>query len=164
MAELTAEQKEIKLKKALDKLKNVKGPVMMALQAAQEIYGWLPKEVQTTIADTFGVPAAEVYGSATFYSQFYLTPQGKHKVGVCMGTACYVLGAGDVLDGFKRELGIDAGQTTEDMKFTLEATRCIGCCGLAPVMTVKTGSEEDVISFVKTEDVKGIVKKYKEKE
>jgi len=164
MAELSEEQKARRLNIELEKLKGVKGPVMMALQAAQEIYGWLPKEVQTKIADAFDVSAAEIYGAATFYSQFYLKPQGKHKVGVCMGTACYVLGAGDILDGFKRELKVEPSETTEDMKFTLEATRCIGCCGLAPVMTVKTGSNEDVISFVKTDDVKEIVKKYSEQE
>ena len=157
MTELTEIQKKETLTVRLKELKSMPGPIMKALQTAQEIYGWLPKEVQLQIAETFGVSAAEVYGAATFYSQFYLTPQGKHKIGVCIGTACYVLGAGDILDIFKRELGVDAGGTTEDMQFTLEGTRCIGCCGLAPVLTVG----EDVFGVVKNDDVKGIIAKYK---
>ena len=111
------------LEKALEELKSVPGPVMKAMQTAQDIYGYLPIEVQSKIASTFGVSLEEVYGIATFYAQFNLTPKGQYTIGICLGTACYVRGSGKVLDKFKERLGIDAGETTADRKFTLEATR-----------------------------------------
>lgn len=144
------------LKKVLDELKNVPGPLMKALQKAQDIYGWLPKEVQNTIAETFDVPLEEIYGIATFYSQFNLNPSGKNKVGICLGTACYVKGSGDILKAFEDRLHITAGKTTEDRNFTLEATRCIGCCGLAPVLTVNG----EVYGKVTVDDVDKILAKY----
>ncbi len=140
----------------LNSLKKVPGPLMIALQRAQDIYGYLPEEVQIKIADFFGVPLEEIYGIATFYSQFNLTPKGKYKIGICLGTACYVKGSGDVLDKFKEHLKIDAGQTTEDRHFTLDATRCIGCCGLAPVLTVN----EEVFGNVTVDDVDKILAKF----
>lgn len=140
----------------LRELKNVPGPLMKALQKAQEIYGYLPIEVQTRIADTFDVPLEEIYGIATFYSQFNLNPKGKYTIGICLGTACYVKGSGDVLNKFKEKLGIEPGQTTPDRKFTLDATRCIGCCGLAPVLTVN----EEVYGKVTVDDVDKILAKY----
>ena len=140
----------------LDSLKNVPGPLMKALQKAQEIYGYLPIEIQSRIADYFDVPLEEIYGIATFYSQFNLNPKGKYTIGICLGTACYVKGSGDVLNKFKEKLGIEPGETTQDRKFTLDATRCIGCCGLAPVLTV--GGE--VYGKVTVDDVDSILAKY----
>ena len=140
----------------LDELRNVPGPLMKALQKAQEIYGYLPIEVQLKIADYFDVPLEEIYGIATFYAQFNLNPKGKYTVGVCLGTACYVKGSGDVIDKFKERLGVEAGQTSSDGKFTLDATRCIGCCGLAPVLTVNG----EVYGNVTVDDVDKILAKY----
>ena len=149
-------QQAAALKAALSELKNVPGPLMKALQKAQEIYGWLPAQVQNTIADFFGVPLAEIYGIATFYSQFNLNPSGKNKIGVCLGTACYVKGSGDILAALEQKLKISAGSTTEDRNFTLEATRCIGCCGLAPVLTVNG----EVYGKLTVDDVDKLLSKY----
>ena len=150
--ELQAKQ----LDEALEELKDVPGPVMKAMQKAQEIYGYLPIEVQSKIAKSFGVSLEEVYGIATFYAQFNLQAKGKYTIGICLGTACYVKGSGDVLLKFKERLGIEAGQTTPDRKYTLDATRCIGCCGLAPVMTIG----EDVYGKVNPDEVGKILAKY----
>ena len=106
------------------------------LHEAQEIYGYLPEEVQKIISQELGVPLSEIYGIVTFYTQFSLYPKGKYQIGVCMGTACYVKGSGDVLDKVKEILGIDVGECTDDGMFSIDATRCIGACGLAPVITV----------------------------
>ena len=144
------------LEKELEVLKNEPGPVMKAMQAAQAIYGYLPIEVQSKIASTFGVSLEEVYGIATFYAQFNLKPKGKYTIGICLGTACYVKGSGLVIDKFKERLGIEAGETTADQKFTLDATRCIGCCGLAPVLTVN----DEVYGNLTVDDVEGILAKY----
>lgn len=144
------------LDKALEELKSVPGPVMKAMQRAQDIYGYLPIEVQSKIASTFGVSLEEVYGIATFYAQFNLKPKGKYTIGVCLGTACYVKGSGGVLDKFKERLGIEPGDTTDDRKFTLDATRCIGCCGLAPVCTVN----DEVYGNLTVDDVDRILAKY----
>ena len=144
------------LEKELNALKNEPGPVMKAMQAAQAIYGYLPNEVQSKIASTFGVSLEEVYGIATFYAQFNLKPKGKYTIGICLGTACYVKGSGLVLYKFKERLGIEAGETSADQKFTLDATRCIGCCGLAPVLTVN----EEVYGNLTTDDVDKILAKY----
>lgn len=129
-------EQEAKLRKKLEETKKMKGGLMPSLQTAQEIYGYLPIEVQKIIAAELNIPLEEIFGVATFYSQFTLNPQGKYQVSVCLGTACYVKGAGDVLDELKKILKIEAGDCTADGKFSLNATRCIGCCGLAPVMTV----------------------------
>lgn len=141
---------------ALEELKKVPGPLMKALQKAQDIYGYLPEEVQIRIAETFDVPLEEIYGIATFYSQFNLNPRGQYKIGICLGTACYVKGSGDILEKFKTKLGILPGETTADRKFTLEATRCIGCCGLAPVLTVN----DEVYGKVTPDDIDRILSKY----
>ena len=151
----TAEQAKL-LDAAFEELKNVPGPVMKAMQKAQEIYGYLPIEIQSKIAKTFGVSLEDVYGIATFYAQFNLKPKGKYTIGICLGTACYVKGSGDILEKFKEKLGIGAGDTTDDKMFTLEATRCIGCCGLAPVLTVN----EEVYGNLTVDDVDGILAKY----
>ncbi len=151
----TREQEE-KLNKVLKSLKNVEGALMPALQQAQDIYGYLPMEVQEIIADKLGLSLAEVYGVATFYSQFTLVPKGKVQIGVCLGTACYVKGSGDVYAELQKELGIESG-ITEDLVFSLDATRCIGCCGLAPVMTING----DVYGKITKDQVAGILAKYK---
>ncbi len=132
------------------------GALMPVLQKAQGIYGYLPKEVQVIIATEFGIPLEEVYGVVTFYSQFYITPRSKHQVSVCLGTACYVKGAQDVFDRISRVLKIQAGEMTEDGLFSLDACRCVGACGLAPVMMVG----EDVFGKVTVDEVDQILAKY----
>ena len=113
-------------------------------------------EVQQMVADGLGVPLSEVFGVATFYSQFSLTPKGKYNISVCLGTACYVKGSGKILEELSKELGIEAEECTEDGKFSLTACRCIGACGLAPVITIN----DDVYGRLVPEDVKGILAKY----
>lgn len=153
----TKEQEE-KLRAELAQLKKRgdNGLMIAALQKAQDIYGYLPEAVQQIIADELGVSLAEVYGVATFYAQFSLYPKGRYKIGVCLGTACYVKGSGDVYRKICDTLKIEGGQCTDDLKFSLDATRCIGCCGLAPVMTVN----DDVYGKVGAEEVEGILAKY----
>lgn len=151
-------EQEAKLMEVIEAHKDDPGAVMPVLQEAQGIYGYLPIEVQTMIADGLSVPLAEVYGVVTFYTQFSLNPKGEYKIGVCLGTACYVKGSGDILDKFKELLGIDVDGCTSDGKFSLEATRCIGACGLAPVLTVN----EDVYGKITGADIKGILAKYAE--
>ncbi len=138
------------------KYENSPGSLITVLNDVQEYFGYLPIQVQEVIARETGVPLSEIYGVATFYSRFSLVPTGNHKVSVCMGTACYVKGAQALVDGFERELGVKVGETTEDNEFTLEATRCIGACGLAPVVTVN----EDVYGSLKSDDIPEILKKY----
>ena len=150
-------EQEAQLKEALSQLKGTEGALMPALQAAQGIYGYLPEEVQKIIADALGVSLAEVYGVATIYSQFSLTPKGKYKIGVCLGTACYVKGSGEVYEELQKILGISGGGVTADGAFSLDATRCIGCCGLAPVMTVN----EDVYGKLTVDSVAAIIDKYR---
>ena len=147
----TKEQKEA-LDKVLKSLEGVPGPLMMAMQKAQDIYGYLPIEVMQRIATACNAPVEEVYGIATFYAQFNLEPRGKYKVGVCLGTACYVKGSGPILYKARELLHVEPGHTTEDMKYTLEATRCIGCCGLAPVMSING----EVYGNLKVDDLEGI--------
>ncbi len=141
----------------IDKYRGTKGALMPVLQEAQEIYGYLPIEVQKIIALRMGVSLEEVYGVSTFYSQFVLNPKGDVSIAVCMGTACYVKGSGDILDKITQILGLPAGSTTPDGKYSLEATRCIGACGLAPVLTVNN----EVYGKLTVADVEGILAKYK---
>lgn len=152
-------EQEIKLREALAEIKKLPGATMPALQKAQEIYGYLPIEVQTIVAEEIGVSLEEVFGVSTFYAQFSLNPQGKYQIGVCMGTACYVKGSNDIIERAKRELGIEEGECTQDKQFSLVATRCIGCCGLAPVATVNA----DVYGKITADQVPGIIAKYKAK-
>ena len=152
-------EQEAKLRAALAELKESHGDnglMIAALQQAQDIYGYLPEPVQQIIAEELGTSAAEVYGVATFYAQFSLFPKGQYKIGVCLGTACYVKGSGDVYKKLCETLNIEGGQCTDDLKFSLDATRCIGCCGLAPVMTVN----DDVYGKVTPEEIEGILAKY----
>ena len=153
----TAQQEE-QLMSVIAQYKDQDGALIPVLHQAQEIYGYLPIEVQTMIADGLGVPLAEVYGVVTFYTQFSLNPKGEYKIGVCLGTACYVKGSGDILEKFKELAGIDVDGCTPDGKFSLEATRCIGACGLAPVFTIN----EDVYGRVTADDVPAIFAKYQD--
>lgn len=148
-----------KLDKVIDSLKGTKGQLMPVMQAAQGIFGCLPLEVQNHIAESLNVPLTEVYGVSTFYSQFSLEGSGKHVVSVCMGTACYVKGAEKVLERLALELKVKPGKTTPDGTFTLQQTRCLGCCGLAPVMMIG----EDVYGRLSADEVPAILEKYKDK-
>ena len=153
----TQEQAE-KLRQVIAEHKDQKGALMPVMQLAQEIYGYLPIEVQEMIAEGLDVPLEKVYGVATFYSQFALNPKGKYKISVCLGTACYVKGSGDVFDKLSEKLGIKSGECTADGRFSLEACRCIGACGLAPVLTVN----EDVYGRLTLDDLDGILAKYQD--
>ncbi|MBC7765661.1 MAG: NAD(P)H-dependent oxidoreductase subunit E [Hyphomonadaceae bacterium] len=141
---------------AIDSNRTTQGALIPVLHEAQEIFGYLPESVQKVISDELNIPMAEIYGVITFYTQFSLVPKGEYKVGVCLGTACYVKGAGDILDRVKSKLGIDVGQCSADGKFSIDATRCIGACGLAPVMTVN----DDVYGRLVLAEVDGILAKY----
>lgn len=147
---------EKQLRSALEEIKNTEGALMPALQKAQEIYGYLPIEVQKIIAEVLDEPLEKIFGVATFYAQFSLNPKGKYQIGVCLGTACYVKGAGLLIDAFKEKVGIDAGECSADGKYSLVATRCIGCCGLAPVVTVN----DDVYGKLEPADIDRILAKY----
>ena len=149
-------EQEAQLFEIIEKRKNEPGAIMPVLQEAHNVYGYLPIEVQQMVADGLGVPLSEVFGVATFYSQFSLTPKGKYNISVCLGTACYVKGSGKILEELSKELGIEAEECTEDGKFSLTACRCIGACGLAPVITIN----DDVYGRLVPEDVKGILAKY----
>ncbi|NLN56178.1 MAG: NADH-quinone oxidoreductase subunit NuoE [Clostridiales bacterium] len=157
---LSPEQIQLKdkeLKEFIEKFKDTPGPLMPIMQKAQELYGYLSFETQNFIAESLGIPVSDVYGVATFYAQFSLEPKGEHVISVCTGTACYVRGAQAVLEEVEKELGINSGSTTPDGKFTIQDTRCLGCCGLAPVMVI--GS--DVYGRLVPSDIKGILEKYK---
>ena len=152
----TAEQ-EAKLNALIEQNKSDKSRLMAVMQGAQDIYGYLPVEVQNKIAEGMDVPLEKVYGVATFYAQFALSPKGENHIAVCLGTACYVKGSGDIYNKLQEILGIGGDECTADRKFSLAASRCIGACGLAPVLTVN----EDVYGRLTTDDVAGIVEKYK---
>ncbi|NLX69550.1 MAG: NADH-quinone oxidoreductase subunit NuoE [Clostridiales bacterium] len=151
-------QKFAELQKVVEEYKGQEGSLMPILHTAQEIYGYLPLEVQNYIAEELGIPLTDVYGVATFYSQFTLKPKGQYKIGLCMGTACYVKGAQKVLDKLQEVLNIEVGDTTDDGKFTLEATRCLGACGLAPVMMIN----DQVYGRLTPDDIADIIAKYKD--
>lgn len=151
-------EQEAQLKKIISEHKDERGCLMPVMQKAQDIYGYLPIEVQEMIAEGLNVPLEEVYGVATFYAQFALNPKGKYRISVCLGTACYVKGAGDIFDKFAEKLGIGNGECTADAKFSLEACRCIGACGLAPVLTVN----DEVYGRLTADDVDDILAKYKD--
>ena len=131
----TKEQEE-QLMAVIAKHKGQQGATIPVLHEAQDIYGYLPIEVQEMISEGLDVPLAEIYGIVTFYTQFSLNPKGQFEIGVCLGTACYVKGSGDILEKIKSILGIDVGECTPDGRFSLTATRCVGACGLAPVVTI----------------------------
>ena len=131
--------------------------LMTVMQKAQGIYGYLPYEVQVMIADGMDIPLEKIYGVSTFYAQFLLAPAGKYAISMCMGTACYVKGAQDILDHLCELLGIQPGECTQDGLFSIEACRCIGACGLAPVMMIN----EDVYGNLTPDMLDGILAKYR---
>ncbi len=149
-------EQEQELLKVIDKYKNTEGALIPILHEAQEIYGYLPLEVQKIVSENANIPLAEIYGVVTFYAQFSLVPKGEYSIAVCLGTACYVKGSGNILEKIKEKLGIDVGECSEDGKFSLDATRCIGACGLAPVMTVN----DEVYGRLEVKDVDKILEKY----
>ena len=149
-------EQEAQLLEVIAKYKGVEGALMPVLQQAQEIYGYLPQEVQRIIALDMDVSMEEVYGVTTFYSQFALNPKGGVAIAVCLGTACYVKGSGEILDKITEVLGVPAGSTSPDGRYSLEATRCIGACGLAPVLTVNG----EVFGRLTAKDVPTILAKY----
>ncbi len=150
-------EQEVELYEVIEKYKDTRGALIPVLHGVQEIYGYLPMEVQKMVAEGLNVPLSEVYGVVTFYTQFTLTPKGKYKIGVCLGTACYVKGAGAIIDKIKDRLGLEVGECSEDGKYSLDATRCIGACGLAPVLTIN----DDVYGRLVLEDIDDILQKYK---
>jgi len=153
----TEEQKQ-ELLATIAEWKDQPGALMPIMQKAQEIYGYLPIEVQTIISDATGVPLEKIYGVATFYAMFSLNPKGKYRVSVCLGTACYVKGAQAIYDKIAEILKISEGECTADGKFSLDSCRCVGACGLAPVMLVN----EDVYGRITADDVPGILAKYQD--
>ena len=151
----TPEQKA-QLDAVIAKCSGDKSQLMHVMQEAQGIYGYLPREVQIMIAEGMDVPLEKVYGVATFYAQFSLSPKGEYDISVCLGTACYVKGAQQLTDKIVEILGIEPGECTADGKFSLEECRCIGACGLAPVLTVNG----EVYGKITADDVPGILAKY----
>lgn len=149
-------EQEAQLQAVIAQCKGDNSLLMHVMQQAQGIYGYLPIEVQKMIADGMDVPVEKVYGISTFYAQFALSPKGQYNISVCLGTACYVKGAQDLVDKLCEELKIDAGECTEDGKFSIEACRCIGACGLAPVLTVN----DEVYGKLVADDIPGILAKY----
>ncbi len=150
-------EKYVQLQQAIERHKGEPGALMPVLQEAQSIFGYVPMDVQEIIADGLGTTLAEVYGVATFYAQFSLEPKGQYVVGVCLGTACYVKGSQKVLDKLSEVLQIPVGKTTPDGRITLNATRCLGACGLAPVMMVN----DEVYGRLTPEQVPEIMAKYR---
>lgn len=126
----------LELDEYINSYQDKKGISLNVLHKAQSIFGYLPLEVHKHISDKINVPVAELYGVTTFYSQFSTQPKGEHTISVCLGTVCYVKKAQEVIDAVRENLNVEVGKTTEDLKFSLEATRCLGCCSLAPVMMV----------------------------
>lgn len=151
-------EKYAELDKVIAANKGQEGAVMRTLQSAQDIFGHVPKDVQVRIAEGLGSTLSEVYGVATFYSQFALEPRGEYIIGVCLGTACYVKGAQAVLDRVSKELNTAVGKTSEDGLFTIKDTRCLGACGLAPVMMIN----DDVYGALVPDAIPGILAKYRQ--
>lgn len=149
-------EQEAALIAVIEKYKGVKGATMPILQEAQAIYGYLPIEVQKIIADRTGIALEEIYGVVSFYAQFKLNPDGEVAVAVCLGTACYVKGSGDIIEECSRVLNVPVGSTSSDGRYSLEATRCIGACGLAPVLTING----EVYGRLTKDDIPGILAKY----
>lgn len=150
---------ELQLKEVIAAHKEQPGCLMPVLQQAQEIYGYLPIEVQAIVAEGLGISLSEVYGVATFYSQFRLNPKGIYRISICLGTACYVKGAAKVLEAVERKLGIQVGECTPDGLFSLESCRCVGACGLAPVMMIN----DEVFGRMTPEQVPVILENYARK-
>ena len=152
------DEKERKLQEIVEKYKNTKGALIPVLHEVQEVYGYLPMSVQKQISESMNIPLSEIYGVVTFYTQFSLKPKGRFKVSACMGTACYVKGSSKILDELQEKLGIHVGDCTDDGKFSLDACRCIGACGLAPVIMIN----DDVYGRLTAEDIEKVLDKYKD--
>jgi NADH-quinone oxidoreductase E subunit len=146
------------VKEFIERYGRKKTALMPILHDVQEHYGYIPQSAQDLIASELKIPLTEIYGLITFYARFSLVPQGKNRVSVCMGTACYVKGAENVLQAVKQYLGINSGETTEDGLFSIDQTYCVGACGLAPVMTVN----ENVYGKMTPDQVEGVLSSYKE--
>lgn len=157
MNELEMKEKMNKLDEIIESHKSQQGSLMPVLHETQELFGYIPEEAMQKISKELNIPMAEIYGVATFYSRFTLKPRGEHTIGVCLGTACYVKNAQLVFERLQKELNVKPGDTTEDGKFTLEATRCLGCCGLAPVIMIG----EDVYGKLVPDDIPAILSKYR---
>lgn len=156
-----AREDEEKLYEQLDQIilqhQTVKGPLIQVLHATQELFGYIPEHAQQQIAKGLNIPLSEVHGVLSFYSFFTTVPRGRNTIRVCLGTACYVRGGKQVLEKFEQELGVSVEDTTDDREFTLEINRCVGACGLAPVVTVGP----DIYRRVKIDKVPGIINKYR---
>ncbi|AAM24146.1 NADH-quinone oxidoreductase subunit E [Caldanaerobacter subterraneus subsp. tengcongensis MB4] len=156
LVEKFGKDKVEKFKKSIENYREIPGSLIAVMNDAQEIFGYLPIEVQLFISQEMKVPLTEIFGISTFYSRFTLKPSGKYKINLCMGTACYVRGAAMLLEKIKEKLGIEVGETTEDGKFSLEPTRCLGACALAPVMMING----EVFGRLTPNDVDEILKKF----
>lgn len=152
--EIADENKEELFSEIKNHLK-LPGPLMPILHEAQRIFGCIPIEVQKIVSEGTGITVAEINGVVTFYSSFTLHPKGLHTIGICLGTPCYVRGSQTILDAVKLDLGIDVGENTEDQFFSLEAIRCIGTCGMAPVMSI----DEDVYGEIDVTKARRLIKK-----
>ncbi|HHF52289.1 MAG: NADH-quinone oxidoreductase subunit NuoE [Candidatus Aminicenantes bacterium] len=148
---------EDKLSGIIEKYKDNPNATVAILQDIQEEYNYLPREAMTKVSKEFNIPLSRLLSVATFYSAFSLTPKGKHQINICLGTACHVRGGARIMNKVERELGIKRGETTEDLRFSLDEVRCLGCCGLAPVMVVG----EDVHGKLSEDKVMSILEKYK---
>lgn len=151
------DEKERELQEIIEKYKDTRGALIPVLHEAQELYGYLPLSVQKKISEGLNVPLSEIYGVVTFYTQFSLKPKGEYKVSVCLGTACYVKGSKQILEKLQEKLGINVGDCTEDGKFSLDACRCVGACGLAPVVMIN----DDVYGRLTPDDVEKVLEKYR---
>lgn len=152
----TTDPRYQELAQVIEQYRDMEGALIMVLHRAQEIFGYLPEDVQKIVAKELDLPLSEVYGVTTFYSYFSLKPRGKYRIAVCLGTACYVRGAAELVSAIEKELGIKVNDTTEDARFTLEVSRCIGACGLAPVMTIN----DDVYGRLTPDKIPEILAKY----
>ena len=152
------DEKSKKLQEAIEKYRNTKGALIPVLHVAQDIYGYLPVSVLKEISESLNIPLTEIYGVVTFYTRFSLQPKGKFNIQVCLGTACYVKGASKILEKLKEKLGILVGECTEDGRFSLEECRCIGACGLAPVIMIN----EEVYGRLTPDELEGIIEKYRD--
>lgn len=151
------DEKLAELNTVIEEFRDQPGALIPVLHKAQQIYGYLPEEVQYHVSQGLRVPLADVYGVVTFYALFTMTPRGENNIAVCLGTACYVKGAGELVSKINDELGIKIGEISQDRKFSLEATRCIGACGLAPVLTVN----EEVHGRLDASQLDDLLQKYK---
>ncbi|MGI6485321.1 MAG: NADH-quinone oxidoreductase subunit NuoE [Tepidanaerobacteraceae bacterium] len=150
------DEKILQVEQILEKHKGEKGALLQILQEAQGIIGYLPYDVLRIVAESLNIPLSEIYSTVTFYSFFNLKPKGKYQIRVCLGTACYVRGADKILERLKEELGVEVGDTTEDLKFSLDACRCVGACGLAPTIIIN----DDVYGRLTPDKIPDILKKY----